>query len=157
RQTRAHNDCAGSGQASRTLDATAGSACKSERPRRIYPYHAATRHADREDLPEHGVPRAHQIDRRHRRTRTAWRVRGLHRRARPPSDPGPLLCPAFHDQPILALNKVHYIGEPVAVVLAADPHAADQAVQLIAADYQELPAVFDEIEAADDKVLVHEE
>jgi len=71
--------------------------------------------------------------------------------------PDPYYGPAFHDQPILALNKVHYIGEPVAVVLAADPHVADQAVQLIAADYQELPAVFDEIEAADDKVLVHEE
>ena len=27
--------------------------------------------------------------------------------------------PAFHDQPILAVGKVHYVGEPVAVVLAA--------------------------------------
>src|SRR5262244_190100 len=71
--------------------------------------------------------------------------------------PSPYYGPAFHDQPILAIDKVHYVGEPVAVVLAADPHVADQAVQLIAADYQELPAVFDEIEAADDKVLVHEE
>ena len=71
--------------------------------------------------------------------------------------PDPYYGPAFHDQPILALNKVHYVGEPVAVVLAADPHVADQAVQLIIADYEELPAVFDEIEAADNKVLVHDE
>jgi CO/xanthine dehydrogenase Mo-binding subunit len=42
-------------------------------------------------------------------------------------------------------------------VLAVDPHIADQAVQLIVAEYEELPAVFDEVEAADNKVLVHEE
>jgi CO/xanthine dehydrogenase Mo-binding subunit len=71
--------------------------------------------------------------------------------------PDPYYGPAFHDQPILALDKVHYVGEPVAAVLADDPHVADQAVQLIAAEYEELPAVFDEVEAAEDKVLVHEE
>ena len=32
--------------------------------------------------------------------------------------PHPYYGPAFHDQPILALDKVHYVGEPVAVVLA---------------------------------------
>src|SRR5690606_28338068 len=32
--------------------------------------------------------------------------------------PDPYYGPAFHDQPILALGKVRYIGEPVAVVLA---------------------------------------
>src|SRR5262245_32888703 len=29
--------------------------------------------------------------------------------------PNPYYGPAFHDQPILALDKVHYVGEPVAV------------------------------------------
>jgi CO/xanthine dehydrogenase Mo-binding subunit len=71
--------------------------------------------------------------------------------------PDPYYGPAFHDQPILAIDKVHFIGEPVAVVLAFDPHIADQAVQQIVADYEELPAVFDEVEAADNKVLVHNE
>ncbi len=71
--------------------------------------------------------------------------------------PDPYYGPAFHDQPILALDKVHYVGEPVAAVLADDPHIADQAVQMIVADYEELPAVFDEVEAAENKVLVHEE
>ena len=71
--------------------------------------------------------------------------------------PNPYYGPAFHDQPILALDKVHYVGEPVAVVLAADPHVADQAVQRIVAEYEELPAVFDEVEAAENRVLVHEE
>src|SRR5574341_1612792 len=58
--------------------------------------------------------------------------------------PHPFYGPAFHDQPILAVDKVHYVGEPVAVVLAADPHVAEEAVQLIVAEYEELPAVFDE-------------
>jgi CO/xanthine dehydrogenase Mo-binding subunit len=71
--------------------------------------------------------------------------------------PDPYYGPAFHDQPILAIDKVHYVGEPVAVVLSADPHIADQAVQQIVAEYEELPAVFDEVEAANNKVLVHDE
>ena len=71
--------------------------------------------------------------------------------------PDPFYGPAFHDQPILAVGKVHYVGEPVAVVLAADPHIAEQAMQQIVADYEELPAVFDEVEAAENRTLVHEE
>jgi len=71
--------------------------------------------------------------------------------------PEPYYGPAFHDQPILAIDKVHYVGEPVAAVLAADPHVAEEAVQLIVAEYEELPAIFDEVEAADNKTLVHQE
>jgi CO/xanthine dehydrogenase Mo-binding subunit len=71
--------------------------------------------------------------------------------------PDPYYGPAFHDQPILAIGKVHYVGEPVAVVLASDPHVAEQAAQEIVAEYEELPAVFDEIEAAENKTLVHDE
>ena len=33
--------------------------------------------------------------------------------------------PIFHDQPILAIDKVHHVGQAVAVVLAADPHVAE--------------------------------
>src|SRR6476660_2186480 len=69
----------------------------------------------------------------------------------------PYYGPAFHDQPILAIGKVHFVGEPVAVVLASDPHVADHAAQQITADYDELPAVFDEVEAAENKTLVHDE
>jgi CO/xanthine dehydrogenase Mo-binding subunit len=70
--------------------------------------------------------------------------------------PSPYYGPAFHDQPILALDKVRFVGEPVAVVLAADPHVAEQAAQSITADYEELPAVYDEIEALDGAVIVHD-
>src|SRR5215470_14970568 len=57
--------------------------------------------------------------------------------------PSPYYGPAFHDQPILALEKVRLVGEPVAVVLAADPHVAEQTAQLVSAEYEELPAVYD--------------
>src|SRR5688572_15087257 len=70
--------------------------------------------------------------------------------------PEPYYGPAFHDQPVLAIDKVHYVGEPVALVLAADPHVAEAAAQLIVAEYDELPAVFDEVEAMTSKAVVHE-
>jgi CO/xanthine dehydrogenase Mo-binding subunit len=59
--------------------------------------------------------------------------------------PDPYYGPAFHDQPILADGKVRFIGEPVAAVLARDPHMAEEAVQLITAEYEQLPAIYDEI------------
>ena len=70
--------------------------------------------------------------------------------------PEPYYGPAFHDQPILALDKVRYVGEPVAVVLALDPHVAEAAAQSIVAEYEELPAVYDEVEAMTSKAVVHE-
>jgi CO/xanthine dehydrogenase Mo-binding subunit len=71
--------------------------------------------------------------------------------------PNPYYGPAFHDQPILADKKVRFVGEPVAAVIASDPHIAEAAVQLISAEYEELPAVFDEVEAMTSKVFVHDE
>jgi len=71
--------------------------------------------------------------------------------------PDPHYGPAFHDQTILAIEKVRHIGEPVAVVLAADVHVAEAAAGLVNVEYEVLPAVFDEVEAAHStKVLVHE-
>src|ERR1051326_211223 len=70
--------------------------------------------------------------------------------------PEPYYGPAFHDQPILAIDKVRYVGEPVAVVLASDPHVAEEAVHLIRAEYEELPAVYDEVEAMTSKAIVHD-
>jgi len=70
--------------------------------------------------------------------------------------PDPYYGPAFHDQPVLALDKVRYVGEPVAVVLASDPHVAEEAVHLVTAEYDELPAVYDEVEAVSSKAIVHD-
>jgi len=70
--------------------------------------------------------------------------------------PEPYYGPAFHDQPVLALDKVRHVGEPVAVVLAEDPYVAAEAVELITAEYEELEAVFDEVEAVNSHAIVHD-
>jgi CO/xanthine dehydrogenase Mo-binding subunit len=65
--------------------------------------------------------------------------------------------PAFWDQPVLAAGKVRHVGEAVAVVLADSQDTADEAADLVDVAYEELPAVFDEVEAArDDAPLVHD-
>jgi len=66
--------------------------------------------------------------------------------------------PVVLDYPILAQKKVRYVGEPIAAVAATDEDAAAEAVELIEADYEELPAVFDPREALKpDAPLVHED
>ena len=71
--------------------------------------------------------------------------------------PDPYYGPAFHDQPILAHEKVRFVGEPVAAVIATDPHTAGEAADLLTAEYEELPAVFDEVEALTSDVFVHDQ
>jgi CO/xanthine dehydrogenase Mo-binding subunit len=71
--------------------------------------------------------------------------------------PNPYYGPAFHDQPILAMEKVRFVGEPVAVVLAADPHVAEAATHAIVAEYEEMQPVYDEVEAMTAKAYVHDE
>ncbi|GAB6054355.1 molybdopterin-dependent oxidoreductase [Magnetospira thiophila] len=48
-----------------------------------------------------------------------------------------------HDQPIMARDKVRYVGEAVAAVVAEDIETAKQALRLIDVTYEDLPALFD--------------
>jgi aerobic carbon-monoxide dehydrogenase large subunit len=43
----------------------------------------------------------------------------------------------------LAIDKVRFVGEPLAVVVATDPYIAEDALELIDADFDLLPAVVD--------------
>jgi carbon-monoxide dehydrogenase large subunit len=52
------------------------------------------------------------------------------------------------DRPIFARDRVRFVGEPVAGIVASDPEAAEEAVQLVEVDYEELPAVFDPVESS---------
>lgn len=70
--------------------------------------------------------------------------------------PNPYYGPAFHDQPILAIDKVRHVGEPIAVVLASDPHIADMATDLVEIEYDVLEPVFDEVLSATSSSFVHE-
>ena len=64
---------------------------------------------------------------------------------------------AIEDEFIFAVDKVVYVGQPVAAVAAVDEETAEEALSLIDVDYDELPAVFDAEEAIRDGApLVHE-
>lgn len=64
---------------------------------------------------------------------------------------------AIEDEYIFAVDKVVYVGQPVAAVAAVDEETAEEALSLIDVDYDELPAVFDAEEAIRDGApVVHE-
>jgi len=53
-------------------------------------------------------------------------------------------------QPVLAAGVVRYVGEPLAVVVAGDAYAAEDAAELVDLDIEPLPAVLDAAAAAGD-------
>lgn len=63
----------------------------------------------------------------------------------------------YKDQSIVAVDKVRYVGDPVAAVLAENPAVAEEALNLIDVDYAELPTVSNIEEAtAPGAAQVHE-
>ena len=59
----------------------------------------------------------------------------------------PYFGSVVRDRPIVAMDKVRYQGEPVAAVAARDLAAAQEALELIRIEYEELPLVSDTEEA----------
>jgi carbon-monoxide dehydrogenase large subunit len=60
------------------------------------------------------------------------------------------------DRPIFARDRVRFVGEPVAGVVATSEEIAEEAAQLVKVRYEELPAVFDPEEGArPDAPLLH--
>ncbi len=67
------------------------------------------------------------------------------------------IVPKARDEYALAKEKVRYIGDDVAAVCAIDPEMAEEAIELIKVDYEELPAVFDPLDAIKEGApLVHD-
>jgi carbon-monoxide dehydrogenase large subunit len=54
---------------------------------------------------------------------------------------------SIRDIPVLCWDKVRYIGDKVAAIAAESREAAEEAIDLIEVEYEELPAVFDVLEA----------
>ncbi len=46
-------------------------------------------------------------------------------------------------EPLLAIDRVRYVGEPVAVVVTDDAYRGEDAAELVSVDYEPLPAVID--------------
>jgi 4-hydroxybenzoyl-CoA reductase alpha subunit len=57
------------------------------------------------------------------------------------------LFPETQDEYPLAVDKVRFIGDEVAAVAAVDPDTAEEALERIVVEYEELPAVFEVEEA----------
>src|SRR5215468_5168780 len=47
------------------------------------------------------------------------------------------------EQPVIAVGKLRYVGEPVAVVVAETAAGAEDAAEAVAIDFEELPVVAD--------------
>jgi carbon-monoxide dehydrogenase large subunit len=58
-----------------------------------------------------------------------------------------LVGAALKDVPVLAGERVLFVGDRVAAVAAIDQDIAEEALSLIQVEYEELPAVFDPLEA----------
>src|SRR6478672_6144221 len=58
-------------------------------------------------------------------------------------DIDPYYGPILRDEPILAIDKVRFVGDPVAAVAAVDEDTAQDALDAIRVEYEELPAVLD--------------
>ena len=56
-------------------------------------------------------------------------------------DINPFYGNCLRDRPLVALDKVRFVGEPVAVVAAEDPLIAEEALALIDVRYHELPCL----------------
>jgi aerobic carbon-monoxide dehydrogenase large subunit len=62
------------------------------------------------------------------------------------------------NQRVLATDKVRYVGEPVAVVVAEDRYVAEDVAELVVVDYEPLPAVADPERAMQpDAPILHED
>src|SRR5437660_11202525 len=59
----------------------------------------------------------------------------------------------FADQPVLAIDRVRYFGEPVAIVAAEHPEQARRAAERIVVDYEPLVPIIDAERATESEPL----
>ena len=72
-----------------------------------------------------------------------------------PGDGIAVEAPGF-PRPHLASSKVHYVGEPIAVVVAESPVAAVDGADAVWVDYESLPVASDPSVAVGDSVVLHQ-
>ncbi len=72
-------------------------------------------------------------------------------------DINPYYGHCLRDRPLIAIDRVRYVGEPVAVIAAEDSETANEALTLINVQYEELPVLATSEEAlAPDAPVLHE-
>lgn len=84
-------------------------------------------------------------------THEAMQVPGVIRVLTAADVPGKKTFGLIHpDQPVLAVNRVRYLGDPVAIIVAESEKAAEAGRDLVRVEYTELPSLHDPEEAAAD-------
>src|SRR5579871_5757028 len=91
-------------------------------------------------------------------TRRAEKLDGVVTVAVGTDAPNPFgILPVGHDEHALALDKVRYVGDNVACVVAISEAIAEQALELIDVEYEVLPAYFDPEESMKaERDLIHD-
>src|ERR1700752_4730554 len=77
----------------------------------------------------------------------AWSIEGVKAIVTGKDEPNHYQGKSIRDIPVLCWDKVRFIGDRVAAVAAESRDAAEEALNLIEVEYEELPAVFDPLEA----------
>jgi len=80
-------------------------------------------------------------------TSNAWKVDGVKAIVTGKDEPKHYQGKSIRDIPVLCWDKVRYVGDKVAAVAAETREAAEEALHLIEVEYEELPAVFDVLDA----------
>ncbi|HEX9880406.1 MAG TPA: molybdopterin cofactor-binding domain-containing protein, partial [Candidatus Binatia bacterium] len=71
--------------------------------------------------------------------------------------PAVLVGLRMKDMPLLARERVRYVGEPIVAVAAENREAAEEALRLVDVVYEEMPSLFDPVEAIKPGAqLIHE-
>jgi CO/xanthine dehydrogenase Mo-binding subunit len=83
----------------------------------------------------------------HLDTSRAKRMRGVKFVATYADTPGIVFGPRSNDWTIMAADRALFEGDEIAAVAAVDEDVAEEALDLIEVEYEELPAVFDPLEA----------
>lgn len=74
--------------------------------------------------------------------------------------PYPMASPLFDSamvRPLLATDKVRFVGEPIVAIIAETPTAARDAAELVVIEYEPLPVVVDVEEALKGEVLLFDD
>jgi carbon-monoxide dehydrogenase large subunit len=72
----------------------------------------------------------------------------------PPSETAPMPLGGLWQEPLLAVDRVRFVGEPVAMVITDDAYGGEDAAELVSVDYEPLPAVVGpEAALADESLL----
>src|SRR5262245_44391631 len=87
-------------------------------------------------------------------TTAATQVPGVHAVITGADARGALWWRAVKDVPVVAYDRVRFVGERVAAVAAEDEDIAQRALDLIEVEYEELPAVFDPLDALKDEAPI---